>query len=383
MKKVVLPNYERSTLNNMASVMKHYGVDTIYNSLPEVDAALKKNYKNIVFMVCDGLGLDMLNKNLATSEFLHQHLATHVTTVFPSTTTAAMTAYYAGISPNEHGWLGWSLYFKEYGRCIDTFLNTDSYTGEAILGESAADSLMPYDHVLDKIEVATHNKVTTYMIQPHYLTHRGKGACFGYESEAQMCDKITELCADENHNFIFVYDINPDKIMHPTGCYSPETKEALKKINDYIKKIADAVEDTLIIVSADHGLLNIKETLALNEYPDIDECFYMPPCVEKRAVSCFVKPEMRDVFKDRFEKHFGEQFILFTREEVFEKQLLGYGTPHPKTKDFIGDFLACAIGDIMLDYVPKTANKKLELAGMHAGLTFEEMVVPVIMVDKK
>ena len=42
-----------------------------------------------------------------------------LTSVYPCTTVAAMTSYRSGISPNEHGWLGWTLYFKETNRIVD------------------------------------------------------------------------------------------------------------------------------------------------------------------------------------------------------------------------------------------------------------------------
>jgi len=65
----------------------------------------------VVLMAFDGMGVDILEKHLPRESFLRENMIRYVTSVFPSTTTAAMTAYYSGLSPNEHGWLGWSLYF--------------------------------------------------------------------------------------------------------------------------------------------------------------------------------------------------------------------------------------------------------------------------------
>ena len=132
MKNIIYPNYNCCILNTIATVMKYYGLPCEYTVLPELEAALAKKYKTIVLMVFDGMGIDALEKNLKPTDFLNQHIKSELTSVVPSTTTAAMTAYYAGKSPLEHGWLGWSLYFKEYGRYIDTFINTDSHTGEKL-----------------------------------------------------------------------------------------------------------------------------------------------------------------------------------------------------------------------------------------------------------
>ena len=56
--------------------------------------------------------------------------------------------------------------------------------------------------------------------------------------------------------------------------------------------------------------------------------------------------------------------------------ILGFGTPHPKTADFIGDFFAVALGETNIDYKPGD----FEMVGVHAGLTEEEMTVPFIAI---
>ena len=51
---------------------------------------------------------------------------------------------------------------------------------------------------------------------------------------------------------------------------------------------------------------------------------------------------------------------------------------HPKFDDFIGDFIACATTDRNLVFtIP--AGKDNSTVGKHAGLTEDEMLVPVIV----
>ncbi len=64
---------------------------------------------------------------------------------------------------------------------------------------------------------------------------------------------------------------------------------------------------------------------------------------------------------------------------MFKEKLLGFGTPHPKTADFIGDFFAVAVDNVNLDY----KRSGFEMKGVHAGLTAEEMTVPFIAVEIK
>ena len=68
-----------------------------------------------------------------------------------------------------------------------------------------------------------------------------------------------------------------------------------------------------------------------------------------------------------------------TKEEVFSENLLGFGTEHIKTKDFIGDYLAVATSNVILNF----KRSDFEPIGGHAGLSEEEMTVPFIAIETK
>ncbi|MFR1836576.1 MAG: phosphodiesterase, partial [Turicibacter sanguinis] len=109
-------------------------------------------------------------------------------------------------------------------------------------------------------------------------------------------------------------------------------------------------------------------------------CFIMTPSIEKRAVSFFIKPEMKQAFEERFNRLFGEEFILLSKQEVLNQQLFGQGLSHRKTTDFLGDYLACATGKKVLGYLAMT-TKRFDFGATHAGLTKEEMMVPLIIIE--
>ena len=76
---------------------------------------------------------------------------------------------------------------------------------------------------------------------------------------------------------------------------------------------------------------------------------------------------------------FADSFVLYTREQVLDMQLFGRGQTHPKVDDFLGDYLACATGDIYIDYLILNQRRDApKFVGAHAGLTEEEMLVPVV-----
>jgi len=110
--KIVYPNYEHSILNLINSVLRYYKVETPYPGLPELEEELKKDYQNVVLVLLDGMGEHIL-KHASENGFFRKHEKTVITSVCPSTTTAAMTTYYSGKPPYATGWIAMSQYFKE------------------------------------------------------------------------------------------------------------------------------------------------------------------------------------------------------------------------------------------------------------------------------
>ena len=82
---------------------------------------IEKNYKNIVFICLDGLGINPININLDKDAFLKRNIKQVLTSTFPSTTTNATTSLACNKLPLEHGWFGWSLYFDEINRNIEYY----------------------------------------------------------------------------------------------------------------------------------------------------------------------------------------------------------------------------------------------------------------------
>lgn len=77
MKKFNLPNFTHSNLNISATVAEFLGAPNSNATLPAVKAELAKNYKNVVFICFDGMGINPLEKCLDKTDFLRKTLWTH------------------------------------------------------------------------------------------------------------------------------------------------------------------------------------------------------------------------------------------------------------------------------------------------------------------
>ena len=105
----------------------------------------------------------------------------------------------------------------------------------------------------------------------------------------------------------------PDHTIHRTGVTSKETKQVLENIDGNIKQLIDKLDDSLIIISADHGAIDVEE-IYINEYKELVNCLKMPPSIETRFVTFFVKENMKEIFKENFENIFNKDFLLLQKK---------------------------------------------------------------------
>lgn len=379
MKDIILPDYEHCILNTITSILKYYNIETMNKSLKSLDEILEKKYRNIIFIILDGMGEHILT-HISPSGFFKEHQIDKVTSVYPSTTTAALTTYYSGKAPYETGWIAWSQYFKEYGRAVDMLSHMESYNHTTLKDtrEDVFKTIVNYKTVFEQIEENVN--VKAYEIMPTYSDRRAKRTIKA-DSIDEIIDNIEMLVKNPDEKFIMAYCDNPDGLLHKYGTDSVEAFDFVKKAEDKISKMCGKIpNDTVVIISADHGHKNIKESHSILDYPDLQECFIMPPSLESRCVTFWIKPDMKEEFVKRFNEKFENKFWLMSKDEFLEKNMLGIGKKHKKIDDFLGDYVALSVSDEIIVLETKLAPGKEVKKSTHCGLTKEEMEVPVIVV---
>lgn len=369
MKDFPVPVYDNSILSVAASVLKHYGADDHgHVSQPLLDEALQRNPRNVVIMLFDGMGVNLLEKHLPSDSFLRTHMRTTISSVFPPTTVAATTTIQSGLSPFEHGWLGWTLYFKEAGENVSTFSNRRTSNGKRASKKSLAETDMPYINMTQQIHAACPDvDAETVSLRSRYLNF----------SIGSSCAQVLHLTRKPGKHYIYCYWINPDHLIHTYGVDSEQVHRTIVKINDQVEKMYAKLQDTTAVVLADHGLIDTKWAY-LEDHPELMRMLVHDPCIETRACSFFVKPEYKEQFKEKFQEIFPDAFVLLSHQEVLDRHLFGPGRENPMVEEFVGDYLAIAVSDVSL----AVHHSSSVLIGMHAGLTKEELTVPMILLEK-
>lgn len=360
------PNYKNSITGIPNSIIRYFGITPINDTLPCLDKMLDKDYTNIVLMLFDGMGTALLSKNLPEDSFLNKNIKETISSVFPPTTVAATTSIDSGLYPGQHGWLGWTVYYPQIDKNVVVYYNTDEDRKPAA-DYHVAWRFYPYTSIRDMIK------------QKGYEAYAV--ASFGdvrIENMNDLFENVKNLCSTKEKKYIYVYYPEPDEIMHKYGCESKEAKEVLMEINKKVEELCNSVSDSLIIITADHGLLD-SEGVSILDYPKITECLKRLPSFEPRSLNLFVKDGKKEQFVHEFNKEFGHKFILLTKEEIINKHLFGIKYSSNVYNELLGDFIAIAISDLS---IYNSQEKKEKYIGAHAGLTKDEMEVPFIAISR-
>ena len=364
------PDYGNSILGIPNSILAYYGAKPHHAALPILDEKMRRNYKNIVLLVLDGMGLDVLNAH-APNGFLAKNIAARLSSVYPCTTTSALTTLETGLTPIEHGWLGWAQYYEEIGKSVELFTNKESGTDRSVSETPITWRVLGFKNLFEQIREADPS-IECCRVSPF-----GEYKC---DTNEAICGHIEALCKKEGRRYIYAYHFQPDKDMHETGCYSERTKANIVLFDMQLERLSANLNDTLLIVTADHGLVDTK-LLCLEDYPEIWDCLIVPPTREPRSLSLFVKEENKKDFPKIWKKHFNESFIFMTGDEAYASKYFGAGTPHKRARSFLGDYVTLATGDISIWFRDENGESS-DYKGMHAGLCTDEMVVPLVLIER-
>jgi len=370
MRKLIKPNFRKCNLNISATLAEFLGAENKNAVLPMLRKELKKNYKNIVFICFDGLGMYPLEKNTEKDDFLRKNIVDVLRSTFPSTTTNATTSLITNKLPLEHGWFGWSMYFNNIKRNVNIFLNTDSWTNEKIDTDGIS-PLAEFPYYFD--EAKSDYEINT-LFPPFIKTaHPERNAYYQFDME-QFFDEIKKVCEKPNKQFLYAYNNEPDHSMHEYGVTSLTGKTIVRDISQRLQKIYEEERDTLFIVTADHGLVDIDGYVEMYKDEKMYSMLETYPYMEVRAIAFKVKDGFKKEFVKHFKRTYGKDFILKRTERLVKK---GYFGKFGDKRDLLGDYVAIGISKKTALLTPDSMLFK----GHHTSLT-EEMSVPLILLGK-
>ncbi len=368
-KNFIKPDFSNNIINITSTLAEFLGCPNEKPTLPLLAAELKKGYKNVVFLIFDGLGSHPIEVNLAKDAFLRRNIRQTLTSTFPSTTTNATTSLLSNLTPMEHGWFGWCLYLEELKRVVNLFPETDAATGEPIQ-KGYVKSLLPFKPFYQEART----DYTTSVVVPHYWDNDDQNR-YVWQTHDELFAYIEKICGNAGKQFVYAYCDEPDATMHRFGVHSAEAKAVIGGLNAKTEAMFENLSDTLLIVTADHGQVDVTDYIYLYRDEELLSLLSAPPYMESRATAFRVKADCRPQFEEMFRKKYGADYELYESGELVRENYFGGSGEHAT---LLGDYIAVGkTNRIFLLHERAHVHK-----GHHASLT-EEMLVPLTLIGKK
>ena len=390
----MLPAYGGGSIGNLpASILNVFtspGQRNDSSLLPPLqpsvlDPGFLDGERAVVLIVVDGFGAESLR--WAESEGALRHLgqarmATQMTSVFPSTTAAALTTLQTGLAPAQHGMAGYTLYLAAQQAVIN-MISWKPVGGMPVrlpLPQPKGFLGVPtlYD-LLDRHDIpSTVVSNIAFMDSPLTRVHSPGVPYSGHRTPAEFAGLLLREVEKPGRRFVFGYWDGYDALSHTHG---PESAICLDELylldqalgRGFFDRLGDRSGDVAMLVTADHGHapISTERTYSLKRILREHSPARLLPTGDRRSMGLAFDDTpglqaLREVA--------GDDGVVVSVHDAVEAGLYGPGDRHPDLEARIGKTLLLAKDDASFVH-PQSNNPT---AGGHGSLTSREMLVPLL-----
>ncbi|MDH3588182.1 MAG: alkaline phosphatase family protein [Gammaproteobacteria bacterium] len=380
------PDYSGdSIVNLMSSIATGRGGKSAYQPLRLLEDVPVSRFRNVLVILIDGLGYQYLRRFPEST--MSAHLRGRLTSVFPTTTAAAVTTFLTGLAPAQHGLTGWHVWLEEI-RTLTAVLPFRSRNSLESLQSRGFDVAT----LLDARPIYPGLDVDSHVISPARIAYSPFNQAFSdgarvhdYGSVDQFYQTIADVvCADTAEKYIYAYWSDLDHIGHQYGIDSDPAAQHFHELDTGFARLLTELEnsDTLLLLTADHGVIDTTPDtrIDLNRYSPLTAMLDVPLCGEPRAAYCYVHPGEHGAFETYVASELAGAAHAIPSPQLLEAGLFGPGEPHPRLHARVGDY-TLLMNDkyIITDTVPGESSNTL--IGVHGGLTAAELYVPLVLLQ--
>jgi hypothetical protein len=322
--------------------------------------------EQVVLLVLDGLGWDQLVERAALAPTLAGLDGGPITTVAPSTTATALTSITTGLTPGEHGVVGYRMVLA--GEVVNT-LRWVHDGADRRRSQPPAD-VQPFPAFLGR---------SVPVVSPAELCHTAfseahlRGARpVGVRAASSLAVEIRrELLAGER--FVYAYYAGVDRIAHERG-FGEFYDAELRATDRIVADVLDALPPgAVLLVTADHGQVHVGDQIV---HPSGGLLSLVSlQSGEGRFRWLHARRGAFDELVAAATEEFGASAWVRTRDEIVDEGWLGPVVAPP---------VAARLGDVALvarepvSYHDPDDSGPYELMCRHGSLTRAEMVVPLL-----
>ncbi|MBN1659303.1 MAG: alkaline phosphatase family protein [Anaerolineae bacterium] len=401
----VMPHYDGLSIGNVpatiAALLTGEEPDAVLpGSLPALPGALWSGWKDgvqrVILVILDALGYRLLQRMEeaggaeAFTRLAERGSLVPLTSVFPSTTDAALVTFNTGRPPAEHGWLAYEMYLRELGITANAIQLRPVWGGRP-------DSLVEWGmdpetlvgvptlaQRLGRWGIETHALYSAYFRDSGFskMLYRGVKAVRTHLLASDFWTELRALLADTRGKraFLTAYWSGLDTVGH---AYAPDTDAWRAELRTMAflldRELLEALpaadrEGTLLLITADHGQIRVppKHIVTANREPGLSRHLMVPIVGESRAAFVYPRSGQAEAVRSYLEAAYPGWFVVADSRAVLDAGLMGRPVSD-ESYARAGRLLVLPRGDHAL----QRAVPKVSLLGRHGGLTQDEMLVPL------
>jgi hypothetical protein len=381
-----LPDYAGgSILNLAASLAKHFGPGVPH--APLRNALPLEGVETVVLLIVDGLGQWQLDKHIRDGDapnlsHLMQRDSQVITSVFPSTTMAAMTCIHTATPPAQSGWLGYTMWLEETQTVTEMIAQVDLSTRRPLEDKSF---LAAVPGIYSSYATAG---VNVYAVQPQ--GYRGswlndwywRGAAqLGYVSANTLGSIAMSALEVSGKKLVVLYWADYDSVCHKHGPSSAAASDEIAAVDHAIGRLLARVPNdgkTALIVTADHGQIDLDPEQAVYLERDLwlVDRLLSPPAGDRLCRTFRVKPNQLEAVREHL-RRYGD---VLDASAAWKAGLFG-GAPAAETfRSRVGDLIVVTRDGVQLCWTFSGKQSPRPHRGSHGGLSHAQMRVPLLSV---
>ena len=322
----------------------------------------------ILFLI-DGLGEQSLMEHAQWAPNISSMVSLgNLSSEFPSTTATSLTSVGTGLTPAEHGMLGYTVRIPY----------SDNRLLNALKWDSRVDPVIWQSHET-LFEQGKRHRINAFNISSERYAGTGfteaalRGATFlGANTFQRMIEQL-RFAMKSTSTFIYLYINDIDAAGHEFGVGSQEWIDALVLADDFVGMLKENLPSgARLTVTADHGMLNAREKIMIDGSLMRDVLLIGG---EPRARHLYVADDRAQQVQSAWQEKLGASVEVLLKSEALERELFG-AHASPQAIERMGDVIAIPGEQIVLI---EPARKHLEgaMVGHHGGLTEIERAIPL------
>ncbi|CAN5416426.1 alkaline phosphatase family protein [soil metagenome] len=359
----VLPDYQGANVRGIVPALLG---PSEWASAPAWMPEPVRQARQAVLLVLDGLGWDQLQDHRDLMPTLSGMTGRSITTVAPTTTATALSSIATGLTPGEHGLVGYRMML---GGEVINVLRWQVEHQDRRRSRPPAD-VQPYPAFLGKsIPVVSPAELEGSAFTEAHL--RGSRPA-GWRAASSIAIEVGEQLRS-GERFVYAYYGGIDKIAHERGFndfYTAELRTADRLVSDLLEQLPP---HAVLLVTADHGQVVVGDNIV---HPSDELLSYVAAQSGEGRFRWF--HARRGATKDLLaaaEAEVGHQAWVVSRDQMIDEHWFG-PTVAPPVAARLGD-VALVPHEPVSFFDPKDSGP-FELVCRHGSLTSAEVNVPLL-----